>query len=260
MKKCITLCILIVVALLLAGTTVYASTTRVVTLTYSRARAILNGYTNAETEEARAINERTLRDAIVGLENAALQITVALSRLALDEESLRHAYIRYNFGLISTDALQAAQQRVTQQQAEAENAQAHFLTLHRGFNQLLGLPLRQNTQLSWTRTLTGTPANIERFIRSRLRNGTEAELRIAENNFRAAYTNLVQHIEQVALALQGVETAQKELEVAYTRHEMGQITRFDVATAQHNLLVSETALEALRNQQWAAEFRLLHPH
>ncbi|MCL2190119.1 MAG: TolC family protein [Defluviitaleaceae bacterium] len=276
MKKFIALCVLTAACLVLAGTTVYASTVRTVTLTYNRARAIFNEYTRAETEDARIINERTLREFIANMENAAMQIIVAQSRLTLEEESLRHAYIRYNFGLISADMLQTAQRRLAQQQADLENAQASFLALQREFNQMLGLPIRQNTLLTWTRTLTGAPENIDRFIRTRMHNAPqlralqeqhfipdgvmEAARRTAENNIHAAYTALVQLVEQATLAQQAYENAVKELETAITRHEMGQITRFDVEMAQHQLLVSEIALETLRNRQWAAEFRLLHPH
>ena len=110
--------------------------------------------------------ELFLRNALTGMNNAAINIKIAEASIEISAEHLRRTGLLHQFGLASAGELRVAEQRLAQEEIRLENLRLAKANARGNPNLLLGQPPYQWTYVEFERELPEIPEGLSRHIES----------------------------------------------------------------------------------------------
>ncbi|MCL2387458.1 MAG: hypothetical protein FWC89_07925 [Defluviitaleaceae bacterium] len=251
-----------------------------------------------QQQQARLARESALISAINTVNELDFSIYVATAGLALTQEDLNRANVRYQFGLISTNNLRAAENALTQAEMDMETLLRNRSIAMQNLNQMLGQPLSQLTKiesnrpiyeppddLNITRKITQSPSirqeqiNVDRAREARANNTEDDEdIRTA---LREAYERAVMGHNQAITAMEAsilrslnelenlsvqrdsllieLENAEQTLENTLVNLSLSRATQYDVEQALQSIRRIQQRIEANLNAKRTQSFLLENP-
>ncbi|MDR1664150.1 MAG: hypothetical protein LBR83_04410 [Clostridiales bacterium] len=112
--------------------------------------------------------EISLRNALKDEANALLDIELMEATLVLDEENVRRVTLKNEYGLASSAEVREAEQTLAQNQKNLEALNIQLENYSQAINEVLQLSPYEKIRVTYIRTLSNPPANIEVFLTERL--------------------------------------------------------------------------------------------
>ena len=179
--------------------------------------------------------EFSMRNSITTINNTTLDIELMEATLAYYQNNLNTAQLRFNAGLISESALQAAELSVQQRESNLAALLVNLESARHDLNRTLQRPVTDYVYIFFDRELMELPDNLDRHIRDVVSSQPNVRQReIAYNRARA-------YLSDLRTDFGNPVRAQLERERDQARREYNEIRR-NVETAMRNHYNNLTAM------------------
>jgi hypothetical protein len=108
--------------------------------------------------------ESALRGILIGIEEYKIGIDAMEANLALAETNVRRMTVAHEVGIISAHELRTMQHGLAQGHVQLEELRRGLASLRQNLNNLLGVPLTQNTVIEYERVIPEIPEDLDAHI------------------------------------------------------------------------------------------------
>jgi len=251
-----------------------------------------------QQEITRLIRENAFRSAIIAVTSLQESIGFEESILALQVTNLNRAYVRYEFGLVSSNYIREAESALVQAQMNIDGLRLNLNTAMGNLNHMLGEPLYQHTVIEFQRELfqlpedksirtiiTETPTirqqqiNVDRArdARNAYTGNDRDTIAVLRDAYQRAAMERDQAIDAMEISMLRVlnefenllftedsllielANAYQAMENTLLNFEFNRATQNDVEQAQLNIYRIRQRLESNSTSKWAMSFLLQNP-